>query len=312
MVKLLANPILLRAAIVFLCSAFAFLIGLIAIRMFKRNVTEGLDIGAGPAPSLETLPLHVYNMVIQQLKQQKHELQVQSQTEQRRARTTENLSQAVLSNLSCGVVVFGMNGLVKQTNPAAREILGFASPTGMSADAIFRGSKRSGEKSALGCGTGNRSKDGHLVFSNTAATESSSADEVYAVLHEGSGKRQAEVEYVTPAGEKRHIALTTSPVPAADGSLLGATCLINDVSEFQRIRQEQQLQREISAEMALELRNSLNTISDCAQRLANSRDPELARQLSSDIANETAHLNRSLGGFLTERLADAARDGCPI
>jgi nitrogen fixation/metabolism regulation signal transduction histidine kinase len=47
--------------------------------------------------------------VIQQLKQQKHELQVQTQTEQHRARTTENYSQAVLSNLSCGVLVFGMN-----------------------------------------------------------------------------------------------------------------------------------------------------------------------------------------------------------
>jgi len=139
-VKLLGNPMALRAAIVMFLSGFAFLMGLIAIRMLRRNIAEELDLDNGPAPSLETLPMHVYNTVIQQLKEQKQELQVQNQEEQRRARATENFSQAVLSNLSCGVVVFAVNGLVKQTNPAAREILGFASPTGMSASDLFRSS----------------------------------------------------------------------------------------------------------------------------------------------------------------------------
>ena len=45
----------------------------------------------------------------------------------------------MLSNLSCGVLVFGTNGLVKTSNPAAKAILGFASATGMSAEDIFRG-----------------------------------------------------------------------------------------------------------------------------------------------------------------------------
>ena len=85
------------------------------------------------------MPLNLYNTVIQQLKQQKHELQVQSQAEQHRARTSENFSQAVLSNLSCGVLVFGANGLVKTSNPAAKAILGFGSVNGMSAGDIFRG-----------------------------------------------------------------------------------------------------------------------------------------------------------------------------
>jgi len=61
------------------------------------------------------------------------------------------------------------------------------------------------------------------------------------------------------------------------------------------------LQGEISAEMALELRTSLTTISGYAQQLAGSRDPELARQLAADIAAEAARLNRTIGGFLTEK-----------
>jgi len=247
------------------------------MRHLRRNLDEDFNISSEPAPSLEALPLHIYNTVIQQLKQQKHELQVQNQAEQRRARTTENFSQAVLSNLSSGVLVFGPNGLVKQSNPAAKEILGFASPSGMSAEDIFRGT----------------------VVSSTGETHV--ADRVHSVLHEDGGRCQVEADYTTPGGEKRRIAVTVSPVPSIDGSLLGAACMISDLSQFEQIRQQQELRGEISAEMALELRTSLTTISGYAQQLAGSRDPELARQLAADIANEAAHLDRSIGGFLVEK-----------
>jgi len=97
--------------------------------------------------------------------------------------------------------------------------------------------------------------------------------------------------------------VTVSPVPAADGTLLGVACLINDLSELERIRRQQALHGEISAEMALQLRTSLTTISGYAQQLANSRDPELALQLAGDIAQEAAQLDRRLGGFLTSKPA---------
>jgi len=290
-VRLLSNPIVLRATVVFFCASCAFVMGLVLIRWLRRSIDEEANLSTEGSPSLETLPLHLYNTVIQQLKQQKRELEVQTQTEQRRARTTENFSQTVLSNLSCGVLVFGTNGLVKQTNPAAKAILGFASPTGMSADDIFRGAavSRSGTSS-------------NGVFPDGTSSEPYClAEEVHSVLREGSGRRHVEADYTTPAGEKRHISATVSPVPSVDGTLLGAACLINDLSEFERIRQQQELQSEISAEMALDLRTSLTTISGYAQQLANNRDPELAAQLASDIAQEAAHLDRSIGGFLTER-----------
>jgi PAS domain S-box-containing protein len=267
-VRILTNPVLLHAAVVLFLAGFAFMIVVVFMRLLRKNIEEEAEISSEGAPSLETLPLHIYNTVIQQLKQQKYELQVQSQTEQRRARTSENFSSAVLSNLSCGVLVFATNGLVQQSNPSAKQILGFASSNGMGADDLFR---------------------------------SEIADEVHSVLREGSGRRQVEADYTTPAGEKRHIAVTVSPVPAVDGSLLGAACLINDLSALEQIRRQQELQGEISAERALELRTSLTTISGYAQQLAKNRDPELAQQLAADIADEAARLDRSLGGFLTEK-----------
>lgn len=259
--KILSNPVLLHAAVVLFLSGFAFMIVVVFMRLLRRNIEEESEISSEGTPSLDTLPLHLYNTVIQQLKQQKNELQEQSQTEQRRARTNENFSQAVLSNLSCGVLVFGTNGLVTQSNPAAKQILGFASSTGMGADDLFRGEI---------------------------------AAEVHSVLREGSARRQLNTNYTTPSGEKRRIAVTVSPVPAVDGSLLGAACLITDLSAFEQIRVQQEMR-------ALELRTSLTTISGYAQQLARNRDPELAQQLATDIAQEAVRLDRSVGGFLTEK-----------
>jgi PAS domain-containing protein len=274
---------------VLICATFAFLLGLLALRKLRKEITEEDELSEVLPRSLDGLPLHVYNTVIQQLKQQKHELLVQSQAEQQRARTSENFSQAVLSNLSSGVLVFGANGLVKSANPAAKTILGFASTTGMSAENVFR--------SAVVRST--------MPILALAGTDESSpeavglAEEVQAVLREGGKRRQVDAEYETPAHEKRFFSMTVSPVLESDGSLLGVACLINDRSELEGIRRQQELHGEISGEMALQLRTSLSTISGYAQQLARNSDPGLAEQLAKDIAQEAAQLDRTLGGFLT-------------
>jgi PAS domain-containing protein len=293
-VRLLTNPLLMRAAFVLLAAGAAFVFAIWLMRRLRSNIAAEADLDSAPAPSLDALPLHLYNTVIQQLKQQKHELQVQTQAEQRRARTTENFSQAVLSNLSSGVLVFGINGLVKQANPAAKQILGFHSPSGMSVHDIFRGAEVCSPDPAAVYSDGLGDSPGRL------------AEEINAVLREGSKCRQLEADYTTPAGEKLRVAVTVSPVPAAEGSLIGAACLISDRSEFERIRHQQQLHGEISAEMALELRTSLTTIAGYAQQLARNREPELAPQLAADIASEAARLDRHIGGFLATKVAGTA------
>lgn len=278
--RLLTNPILWRAFAVLLCSGVAFLLGMIFVRLLRKNISEEQNSSNAPSRSLETLPLNLYNTVIQQLKQQKHELQVQSQAEQHRARISDNFSQAVLSNLSSGVLVFGANGLVKTANPSAKAILGFASVNGMSASNIFRGALVQPGRD-----------DG-------SAEPVDLADEVHAVLREGSKRRQVQAEYETPAREKRFLSMTISQVPSSDGGLLGVACLINDLSEIEMIRRQQDLHGELSVEMALQLRVSLATIAGYAQQLASNRDPDLAQQIAIDIAQEASQLDRNLGGFL--------------
>ena len=127
-------------------------------------------------------------------------------------------------------------------------------------------------------------------------------------MREKTRFQRLEARYRTPSGEERTLDITVSSVHAPDSEALGAAgpgvaclgvaCLINDRTEVTEIRRQQELRGEMSAEMALGLRNSLTTIAGYAQQLAASRDAELARQLAADIAAEAAHLDRTIGGFL--------------
>jgi nitrogen fixation/metabolism regulation signal transduction histidine kinase len=236
-VKILANPILLRAAVVLFCSTFAFVFGLIMIRLLRKSITEDAEISSDAKPSLETLPLHVFNTVIHQLKQQQQNDKAEAQAEQTRARTNEALNHAVISNLSCGVLIFGTNGLVKSSNPAAKTILGFISPTGMSAEDIFRGAVISRPLSA----ESNASDPGADELAEETICV---ADEVAAALRPDSRCRQVEAEYETPTEEQRFLAVTVSPVAAEDGTLLGVACVIDDRSELELIRNGQTVQQQ--------------------------------------------------------------------
>jgi PAS domain-containing protein len=281
-VKMLSNPIVVRMAIVLFAMGLSFWIATLLLRRMRRILTEE-SFAVDSAPELERFPMHTYNAVIQQLKQQKHELLSVQQVERRRAKTSENISAAVLSNLSSGVLFLTTNGLVRTANAAAKSILGFASPVGMSVSEIFR--------------------DARLSSSLSPGSHETLAAAVQASLREPSLRtpglsRSVEADYITPAGDQRILEITISPVPTPSGETLGAACLITDKTEFATIQRLQELRGEMSAEMALALRNSLATISSYAQQVAVSSDPALVRQLAVDIVSEAADLDHTIGGFL--------------
>jgi PAS domain-containing protein len=280
--KMLSNPIVVRMAIVLFAMGLSFWIATLLLRRMRRILTEE-SFAVDSAPELERFPMHTYNAVIQQLKQQKHELLSVQQVERRRAKTSENISAAVLSNLSSGVLFLTTNGLVRTANAAAKSILGFASPVGMSVSEIFR--------------------DARLSSSLSPGSHETLAAAVQASLREPSLRtpglsRSVEADYITPAGDQRILEITISPVPTPSGETLGAACLITDKTEFATIQRLQELRGEMSAEMALALRNSLATISSYAQQVAVSSDPTLVRQLAVDIVSEAADLDHTIGGFL--------------
>lgn len=279
--RVLLNPAMLRAGML-LCGAIAaFGLGLFTIRRLRKNlVPEPESVNYDPLPE-EGLPVHAYHAVIQQLKQQKHELATQQLSDRRKAKASDTLSSTILANLSCGVLFFNSSGLVRQANPAARKLLGFASPVGLNATDLFRTAKLRPENNG-----------------SAPASETSVERSLAPALEGTSAVRGLLVNYVSRDGESRVLELTASPVLAEDGTLMGATLVLNDKTDLERIRHDQKVQREISSELALGLRNSLTTIAGYGQQLACSRDPELARQLADAIAQEAAQLDRTIGGFL--------------
>ena len=135
---------------------------------------------------------------------------------------------------------------------------------------------------------------------NTPASSSgSSVEQALAPALAGkSAVRGLVLNFVAPDGESHILEVTASPVLAEDASLMGTTVVLTDKTDIERIRHDQRMHQEISSELALGLRDSLTTIAGCAQQLARSRDPELARQLADGIANEAANLDRTIGSFL--------------
>lgn len=271
----LINPVVLRMALLFVCCSTAFVLGLFLVRKLRKNVTAETEALQHAPLAPEGLPVHAYHAVIQQLKQQKHALAAQQMSERRKAKASDNLSSTVLANLSSGVLFFNTTGLVRQANAAARQILGFASPVGLHMADLFRTATL-------------RDPDGDTSVEQALAP---------AVLGKGA-VRGLLVKYVTRDGESRALELTASPVLADDASLMGTTLVLNDKTDIEQIRRDQRLRQEISAELALALRDSLSMIAGSAQQLARSRDPELARHLADSIAHEAAQLDRRIGSFL--------------
>jgi PAS domain-containing protein len=268
------NPMALRLGLLLMVAIAAFVVGAIAIRRTRKSMVSDTESFSQSPLSAEGLPVHSYHAVIQQLKQQKHELTALQQADRRKAKASDTLSSTVLANLSCGVLFFNASGLVRQANSMARQLLGFASPVGMRATELFRTATL---------------RDG-----KTTTVEQAIAPAV----HGESVVRGLVLDYVSPEGAHRVLDLTVSPVLAEDASLMGTTFVLTDRTEIARIRQDQEVHREVSAEMALGLRNSLTTIAGYAQQLASSRDPEFARQLADDIAREASQLDRTIGSFL--------------
>jgi PAS domain-containing protein len=281
-VNLLANPLVLRTALLLFAGITAFGLCLFMMRQLRKNlVSDSASLPFGPA-SAEGLPVHAYHSVIQQLKQQKQELAAQHLSERRKAKASDTLSSAILANLSCGVLFLNNAGLVRQANSAARDILGFASPVGLHSSDLFRNATLRSENATC------RAEDG----------PEETLDQILAPALTGKATVRGLVNYRTRAGENHVLEMTGSPVVADDASLMGTTLVLTDKTELERLRHDHKAHQETSAELASGLRTSLTTIAGSVQQLVRSGDPETARQLADRIARQAEELDRTIGSFL--------------
>src|SRR3954463_2135506 len=133
----LQNPIVLKAAFTFFLSCALGVLGIVLMRRAKRSATARME-----SPRLDAqhpgFSLAAYEGVITRLKEQERELERLRRSETERARETTTVNEAIISNLVSGVVLFNTALLIRQANPAARKLLGYASPSSMHARDIFK------------------------------------------------------------------------------------------------------------------------------------------------------------------------------
>lgn len=276
--RVLANPLVLRMGLALLVSMAVFVAGIFTIRALRRGLVENESLPE-PLGSPEDAT-YAYSAVIQKLKQQKFELQNEHAAQQRRAKTSEQITAAVIANLPCGILFIGPNGLVKQANAAARQLLGFASPLGMNPDAIFRNTMV------------------HSVHGEVVRF----ADEI-AVSLRSRVRASFRGNYETASGEQRSLAFTLIPLTMDEASALA--CVIDDETSVAQSRREKLLQSEFVAEMALQLRGSLAVIRDCADRLSQAAQQGDAH-FAVDITAETDRIEKLLAEFVAERSLEHA------
>ena len=273
--RLLANPMFVRMAAGLVLTAAAFLGAIVLMRLLRRRMVEDAlpadDMGSESTP-------YTFSAVIQELKQQKFELQHEQQEQQRRAKNTEHVTASVIASLPCGVLFIGANGLVRQANAAAKQILGFASPIGMSVEEIFRDAKSIAE----------------------VGTWLMAADLIKNALRGQARSGDLEFMYETPSGDARSLKLILAPLRTPTGDALGIAAIVSDESTIARQRRADLLRSETSAEMALEMHTSVAIIRECANQITLTKDQDFARNLAKDICIEAERLGSSVGGFLAK------------
>jgi signal transduction histidine kinase len=285
-VNALAETVLSRSAWLLVAAGFVFLLGIWLMRRLRQNLMQEQETTSASASESSGFALAAYHGVIQRLKEQEQELARLRQAENERAEASENISAAVLSNLGSGVLFFNRAGLLQQANAAAREILGYASPLGLNARQLFRG-------------VGKVRAD-----ANDGASFGSLEETVELALRQGETFRRVEAEYQTPSGEERVLGITISPVRTSAGEMLGATCLISDLTEITKMSRQMRLREnlaalgEMSAGIAHEFKNSLATISGYAQLLSQEADPARVKQFASKISSTTSNLALVVTDFL--------------
>ena len=190
--NLLLNPTIMRLGALFGVAVAAFVLGAFMIRRLRKDLVADSELPSQSPLTPDGLPVHSYHAVIQQLKQQKHELTALQQAERRKAKASDTLSAAVLANLSCGVLFLNASGLVRQANSAARKILGFASPIGMRISDLFHSS----------------------TLQSAHHDKINLEDALQPALKGESVVRGLTLNYASPDGQQRVIELTVSPVLA--------------------------------------------------------------------------------------------------
>lgn len=248
---------------------------LVAILTFAvlRMISAARDTRRSRSSGLETALLSAA------LQEAVGKLKMQERRMAARAEASERLSGEIISSLTAGAVVVGLNGDVTTLNPAGRRIL-----------EVDRGAGAPG-----------------VMEESTPYVQSPREQPLFDVINECLKSGEPIVRRgVTLAeiGRGVHLGVTVSPLFGAQGQIDGAICLFTDLTAVKDLEEQLLLKEslatvgELTAGIAHEFRNSLATIHGYSKLFDLNELPAAYRPYVEGIRAETESLSQVVTNFL--------------
>jgi signal transduction histidine kinase len=270
-------------------SAYAFLgltaivAGLVAVLVFAmlrfsmaaRDTRRNMRSGAGGETA----------MLSAALQEAVSRLKAQERATAARAEASERLSGEIISSLTAGLLVVGLEGQIRILNPAGRRMLSLPESVGAADFAAIRAQTR-GSRNSL------------------PAHEQPLLDVIEECLERGSAVVRRSVELPDAGHGVMHLGVTVSPLFDHDGRLNGAICLFTDLTAVKDLEEQLRLKDslatvgELTAGIAHEFRNGLATIQGYSKLVDLNALPTSYRPYVEGIRSETESLSQVVTNFL--------------
>src|SRR5215510_14878809 len=271
----------------FLLTAFVVLlfISLISITWLLRGLLRpyGELIGEARLSPVEhsvkiqnesAFVLETFQSVIAQLQEQQKELERLSEEASQRADSAERFRDQIVASMPTGLIAFDADGNTTVMNGPAQSLF----QAGAGADAHYRS-----------------------VFGSVPAL----AEMVNECLSTGRLFRREVIETTNGVEGTARLGATIAPMDAtAEGGARGALCLITDITEVTRLREQVALKRnlespgEMSAGLAHEFKNAMAALHGYAQFLQTTDTEEQGKAAAGALLEEVRNLSEMTSAFL--------------
>jgi signal transduction histidine kinase len=219
--------------------------------------------------------LETFQSVIAQLQDQQDELKRLSDQASQRADSAERFSDRIVASMPTALIAFDSAGHTTVTNAPLRGLL-------------------ANEPSASG-------EHFRTVFASIPAL----AEMVESCLASGRVFRREEIVAINGSGQGKRFGATVAPIdPVAESGSRGALCLITDITEVTRLREQVALKRnleslgEMSAGLAHEFKNAMAALHGYAQFLQSIDHDEQGKTAAEGLLHEVRNLSEMTTSFL--------------
>lgn len=228
----------------------------------------------GKAENEAAFVLETFQSVVAQLQEQQQELQRLSEQASERADSAERFNDRIVASMPTGLIAFDATGNATVINQPAQILFNkAASATGDHFQAIF-------------------------------AEVPSLAELVQSCLATGQIFRREEIDATNGSGSSTKLGATVAPIDPSETGSRGALCLITDITEVTRLREQVALKRnleslgEMSAGLAHEFKNAMAALHGYAQFLQTVDTPEQGKAASDALLQEVRNLSEMTTAFL--------------